>query len=64
MKLINSNLSEDNNENGSIEFQLNGYYYHIGELDDTHWISRQTMDDYINNRDNWEMVGKWIPEKQ
>lgn len=55
MKLIYDGLSEEGGD-GSLEFEWKGYRYHIGEMDngDGFWFQRQTMDDYINNRDNWE----------
>jgi hypothetical protein len=65
MKLIFDNLPMENEEkDGGVEFIMDGYYYHIGELDGIHWISRKTIEDYQNDIDNWEKVSSWIPEKQ
>jgi hypothetical protein len=60
MKLIFDNLPMENEDrDGSIEFIMDGYYYHIGELDDICWISRKTIEDYENGIDNWEEVERW-----
>ncbi len=65
MKLIRDNLPEQNvDTNGSVEIVMDGYYYHIGELDGTPWISRMTIQDYEDGLDNWERVNSWIPENK
>jgi hypothetical protein len=63
MKLIFDNLPMENEEkDGNIEFIMDGYFYNIGQLDDICWISRMTIDDYENGRNNWERVDGWISE--
>jgi hypothetical protein len=65
MKLIFDNLPMENEErDGNIEFIMDGYYYHIGELDGIPWISRMTVQDYEDGLDNWERVNSWIPENK
>ena len=64
MKLISNNLPATIGieEDGSLEFIHDNYFYNIGTLDGGLWVSRQTVEDYENDRDNWEMIDRWIPE--
>lgn len=64
MKLISNNLpaTEGVEEDGSIQFIHGDHMYDIGTLDGVLWISRQTVEDYENDRDNWEMIDRWILE--
>lgn len=64
MKLIIDNLpaTEGIEEDGSVEFIHGGHMFNIGTLDGVLWISRQTLDDYENGRNNWERIERWIPE--
>ncbi len=65
MKLIFDNFPMENEEaDGNIEFIMDGYFYNIGQLDDICWISRMTIDDYENGRNNWEKIGSWVPENK
>jgi len=63
MRLIEDNLSEDEDVDGSIVFEMEGYVYNIGQTSGPPgWFSRQTIDDYNNGRDNWESPSGWSPE--
>lgn len=65
MKLISDNLPWIGEEqDGSVQFIHENYHYNIGTLDGVLWISRQTVDDYENDRDNWEKIERWIPERR
>lgn len=65
MRLIEDNLSDEFDLDGSIKFEMNGYVYYIGEFDGTDggWFSRQTKEDYYNHKDNWESP-EWVPENK
>ena len=66
MKLIHDDLPMEGEENDScsVIFELEGYVYNIGQLDGPPcWFSRQTVDDYNNDRDNWEKPTGWVNEK-
>ena len=65
MKLIIDNLpaTEGIEEDGSVEFIHGDHMYNIGTLDDSLWISRQTVEDYENGRDNYERIERWVPER-
>jgi len=64
MKLIIDNLpaTEGVEEDGSVQFIHENYHYNIGTLDGVLWVSRQTVEDYENGRDNWERIDRWVPE--
>lgn len=65
MKLIEENLDPFEDGDGYIQFEMEGYVYYIGQLDGPPgWFSRQTVDDFENNRDNWEKVSEWVPENK
>ena len=54
MKII-SDSTNDNGGDGSLVFELNGYYYFAGNCDDEiYYIQRQKIEDYENDLDNWE----------
>jgi len=62
MRLIEDNLSDEFDIDGSIKFEMNGYVYYIGEFDGPNgWFSRQTKEDYESGKDNWESP-EWHPE--
>lgn len=51
----------DEDGDGCIHFEMGNYIYMIGEMDgDLIYIERQLIDDYNNNRDNWEQP-EWLP---
>ena len=64
MKIIHNDISSTEDREGSITFKFNGYVYQIGTIDhdDEGWFSRQTVEDYENERDNHETPTGWGPE--
>ena len=64
MKLIIDNLpaTEGVEEDGNVQFIHGDHMYDIGTLDGVLWISRQTVEDYENGRDRYEMIDRWVPE--
>ena len=63
MRLIDDKLSPID-EDGFIQFEFEGYVYYIGQLDGPPgWFSRQSVDDFYNDRDNWEQVIGWELER-
>ena len=66
MKLIYNDLPIEGEEgDGSITFEFEGYVYQIGQLEGPPgWFSRQTVDDYYNDRDNHETPVGWKPENR
>ena len=66
MKLIYNDLPIEGEEgDGSIIFEFEGYVYQIGQLEGPPgWFSRQTVDDYYNDRDNHQTPIAWGPENR
>jgi len=65
MKLIADNLPWIGEEqDGNVQFIHENYHYNIGTLDGVLWVTRQTVEDYENDRDNWEEVERWVPERR
>jgi hypothetical protein len=65
MKLIEDNLPmEGEEQDGNVLFIHEDYIYNIGTLEDDLWISRQTVEDYENGKDNYEMIDRWVPENK
>jgi hypothetical protein len=66
MKLIHDGLSIEGEEReGSITFEFEGYVYQIGDIDcSPGWFSRQTVDDYYNDRDNHQTPTGWADENR
>ena len=64
MKIIRQDIHEDDeDENGSITFEFEGYVYYIGQLDGPPgWFSRMKIEDYANDREKWEAPTGWGPE--
>jgi len=63
MELISDNLPMEGEEkDGNVQFIHENYHYNIGTIDGVLWISRQTVEDYENGRDNWERIDRWVPE--
>jgi len=62
MKLIIDNLPMEGEEDGNVQFIHGDYMYDIGTLDGVLWISRQTVEDYKNGRDNYERIERWVKE--
>jgi hypothetical protein len=65
MKILRQDIHEDDEEeDGSITFEFEGYVYYIGQLDGPPgWFSRMKVEDYENDGDNWESPSGWSPEK-
>jgi len=60
MKLRRDNVN-DNDGEGFLEFESDGYIYMVGDLGDfCTYIQRQLIDDYYNDLDNWESP-TWLP---
>ncbi len=54
MKII-SDRTNDNGGDGYLSFELDGYFYAVGNLDDEiFYIQRQKIEDYEQDLDNWE----------
>jgi NAD(P)H-nitrite reductase large subunit len=66
MRLIADYLptEEGVEDNGSIQFTHGDYMYNIGTQEEVLWISRQTIEDYENGKDNYERIDRWVPENE
>jgi hypothetical protein len=63
MRLIDEDLSETEDIDGSIKFVMEGYVYYIGQTSGPPgWFNRQSIEDYENGRDKWEAPTGWGPE--
>ena len=64
MKILRQDIHEDDEEeDGSITFEFEGYVYHIGQLEGPPgWFSRMKTEDYENDRGTWEAATGWGPE--
>lgn len=63
MKVIFDDIPiEGREESGRVQFIFENFFYDIGTLDDVLWISRMTVEDYENGRNNWERIERWVPE--
>lgn len=65
MIVLVDNLPMEGQEgDGSIQFTHEGFMYHIGTLEDSIWISRQTVEDYESGEDNYEKIERWVLESR
>lgn len=64
MKILHQDIYEDDEDgDGYIFIQMNGYIYRIGEMDgDCFYIERQSVYDDENGRDGYEYP-EWSPAK-
>lgn len=64
MRILHQNIYEDDDDrDGHIVIEMNGYIYRIGEMDgDCFYIERQSVDDDHNGRDGFEYP-EWFPSK-
>lgn len=64
MKILAQDIYEDSeNEDGYIVIQIHDFVYNIGSNDgESHWIERQSLEDYNNYNDGYEYP-EWFSEK-
>ena len=64
MRIIDQDIYEDDEDrDGHITIEMNGYIYRIGQLDNEwFYIERQSVDDDHNGRDGYEYP-EWFPAK-